>query len=406
MNFSYFRTIAKLFILNVANAGSVFLMNLVVANVLGPEKYADYAVLLSIASITAIVADFGFSIAIVRTYKNEKFDIVSLQNSYGFVALKIAVLCIVCVPISWLLRIAFPVYSSLALYGALVSGLIISSWSAIVSYYQAIEELSGLGKLYVFLAVSRVFISLLLFARVVAIASAVLMLVVGYAIPFSIALVVFLLRTKPSLVNWTLEAKNIVAKTLKYSWVIGLSAILYNLLSRMPQFSLAKHGVRNDIAMYSFALSLLSVFSMANDSIRIILLPKAASCRTESSIKEYRRKMIPNAFLSVLALSLITAVFAIFIEFIFDSRYRNALPIFIILSVGMIITIIAGQFTILIHAKGVAHYDLLVNMIRITTLFLALRELGGDLLSSAMAYSGILACGEIVSALMLRRKKL
>lgn len=116
--------------------------------------------------------------------------------------------------------------------------------------------------------------------------------------------------------------------------------------------------------------------------------------------------MIPNAFLSVLALSLITAVFAIFIEFIFDSRYRNALPIFIILSVGMIITIIAGQFTILIHAKGVAHYDLLVNMIRITTLFLALRELGGDLLSSAMAYSGILACGEIVSALMLRRKKL
>jgi O-antigen/teichoic acid export membrane protein len=183
--------------------------------------------------------------------------------------------------------------------------------------------------------------------------------------------------------------------SLNYGRWVALSGLLYALLFRLPQMFLSREAGAAETGRYSAALTFLAVFSLLNDTVRTLLLPKVTALASEESRSRFRRALRRKAPLVFGGLLAVLAVIAAVQWLLLGPAYRASLPLLLILGTVMATTLYLGLLNMMVHAYGVPSLDAGVNVARVVALGIAFALIPPTALATTVALSAVLLVGEL-----------
>ena len=151
-------------------------------------------------------------------------------------------------------------------------------------------------------------------------------------------------------------------KVVAYGWWVGAAALCFSLLTRLPQFALARHSSARMLGLYGAALSFLAAFSLINDAISSVIVPEVASLTTPDARNRFRRVLATNLpkLLGLLLLALGGCVVAQL--FLLGKAYHDSVPIFLVLGSSTIVCLCIAINNSLVHAYGRPQLLLYMNV--------------------------------------------
>ncbi len=175
---------------------------------------------------------------------------------------------------------------------------------------------------------------------------------------------------------------------------MAATAVIYALLWRLPQFVLSHRASGAEVEYYSAGITFIAVFTLMNDSLRMVLLPRVAGIRTTSGRKEFRDSMRRWARPYFLVMGAVVVVSWAVQVFLLGAAYRPGIPVFIILSLGTIATLYGGLLNSLVHSHGVPYLDTAANSVKFVALGVGLFLVPADCVSVAALFASIVMLGE------------
>jgi hypothetical protein len=158
---------------------------------------------------------------------------------------------------------------------------------------------------------------------------------------------------------------------------------------------LSREAGAAETGRYSAALTFLAVFSLLNDTIRTLLLPKVTALISEESRSRFRlalRRKAPLVFGGLLG---VLAAIAAVQWLLLGPAYRASLPLLLILGTVMAMTLYLGLLNMMVHAYGVPSLDAGVNLVRVAVLGVAFALIPPTALATTVALSAVLLVGEV-----------
>lgn len=403
-----FRNVGAVLSANVINNVAAFLITLHAAKELGPAEFGTFAVAVSVTNVLALVFDFGLSVTIVRN-----FNQLGPADGYGLsravdklkiwmgLALSLALL-----PIRN--RVAHLILpgrdAGWVVYASVVSALMLSYWTSIRALEQARNDFPRLSRLIYGNAAFRLaFYVGLRLCGALTLTTAFLSL---YALPIAgmLALMFGITSNRDSEIPRKTNTPpcKLLQSALRYSLWVAISATLYMMVSRIPQFILARSEQKGELGIFGAALTFTVGFSMLNDALRSVILPHVSSCRTIAERAQFRRRhrSIASTYFPVMFLGLAAACAVQY--WCLGPAYRKALPAFIVMGVAVILTIYIGLLNTLVHAIGKPNLDTATNVVRLAVLFVACILLPRTAMCASVAFSVVLVLGELTLCALIR----
>ena len=186
----------------------------------------------------------------------------------------------------------------------------------------------------------------------------------------------------------------ILQQVYSYGRWVATTAVIYALLWRLPQFVLSHRASGAEVGYYSAGITFIAVFTLMNDSLRMVLLPRVAGIRTTSGRKEFRDSMRRWARPYFLVMGAVVLVSWAVQVFLLGAAYRPGIPVFIILSLGTIATLYGGLLNSLVHSHGVPYLDTAANSVKFVALGVGLLLVPADCVSVAALFASIAMLGE------------
>lgn len=392
---------------NAANNVVAFVLTIHAARIFGPAQFGTLAVAMSVTSVLAMILDCGLSIVLVRelnvswtesdcsrlpalTFRIKFFILFGVAAFFYEAKDRAANLILPGQGQGWLLFVA-----------AVSSGLL-SVWMSIRALEQARKKFSRFSAYtYVYAFLRLACYAGFLLARRLTVITAIASL---YILPLTLLLLIGCLEGSiPLSIPASDDSRGLrFSRLFHYGAWVAVSSIVYMATLRAPQFVLAHEADRSQLGLFSAALTFTAALVLLNDSMRTIVLPEAISRRTGAERDSFRahHRRTATIFFAAATAGLITAVAIQY--FFLGTRYREAIPIFVIMWIAVSITIFFGLANTLIHSVGLPRYDTVVNSLRFIALLAVLAFVPHTAMAAALAFSIVLVCGELVLYLLVR----
>ncbi|WP_281416214.1 lipopolysaccharide biosynthesis protein [Deinococcus aestuarii] len=408
-------TILRLVSANVINNLVSLAVTLFAARALGPVEFGKVGLALSIVMLLPLVYDFGLSTALVKHHQKPiaairgpiEASVVPVLRVKTVLALAMVMLALVFTP--FLNSAVFPTLAgtgSLLVLSA-VSGGLLSLWATLRAAEQARQEYRAIEKNTFLYALLRGVSALVLFhfsgvtATTTLLALYVLPLalfVLGHSLlgNSAVPLGPVLLRSQPG-------EGQVLRALWRYGGWVGVSASSFVALSRLPQFVLEHRATTAEVGTYSAALTFLAAFSLLNDAVRLVMLPRASGLSTAQERARFRKQV--RGFLPRYAvlMAIATPVVAAAALVLLGEPYRASIPVLLILSITTLTGMYLGIFNTLLHAHEQPQYDAAVNIGRLVVLLALLLTVPPTPLWAAAALAVTQILGEVVLYFLVSR---
>jgi O-antigen/teichoic acid export membrane protein len=396
---------------NGFNNAASLVISIVAARVLGLVEFGKLGLAISIASTFSVVINLGLSITLVRFYPSLPDDSDRANFVGSILFWQVGLLIILglgyqCVDFL-VFRPLFPTFRSTHALAFLVvtSGCLLSIWSTVRALEQAKMDFRALNRYTFAYGLLRLTAAGILIGTHTASPSGFLLAL--YVGPLALLLALGLLSSVriADLRRMRFDPRShlrSIRLAMSYSLWVTVSAISYTVLSRLPQFALARKSSEVDLGLYSAALTFMAAFSLLNDAVRTVLLPEVVALNCRETRHAFYREMlrISPAFFLVLGSAL--SALAVIQYTLLGHAYRSSVPISLVLGVGTIIAIYIGLFNTMIHSYGCPHLDAVTNVCRVGLLSITLAAVPQlTALGAATAFAFILVLGESALALLL-----
>ena len=391
-----------------------FLMTVLAARELGPRDFGQLGIMLAVMMFASTILDCGTSVSVVRSYQ---LDQARRQSLMRVVLSWKWVLAILVTAVAWPLagpgsRLFFGgAGASAGEFAWTMAGAgLMAIWVSVRALFQAREEFVALS------VVSYLYA----FARIVALATAVHLqrmaaadyFVAIYVLPLIVLLpvasLVLMRRSRSEGDPESAPGGRIwpcIRELLQYGRWVALSAVSYAFLWRLPQFRLSHAGEQSELGYYTAGLTFIAIFSLLNDSARTVILPRVAAMRGGADRQRFRGDIRRWVAWYYLAMVLLVAVLVSVQVLVLGQQYRLGVPIFLVMSLGTVLTIHAGLLNSLIHSHGVPHLDAAANVLRVLVLGALLLLVPPKGLQVAAAFAAVVAAGEWALAVIVRRRE-
>ena len=398
-------------IANVVNNLSSFVVIVHAARRFGPEGFGKLGLVLSILMFGSMLLDCGLSISLVRNYNNTDDE----QQRAGLAAsviktklLTVLIVGLLAHPVALLLLRVFPVLrgSERLLAVGIFSAALLSLWVSVRALEQARRDFTSFARYNYFYALIRAacYAGVLLLDANSPMAVALCL----YTVPL-LMLLTYTLVVRERKVWWPFWAEAsahapALMKVVAYGWWVGAAALCFSLLTRLPQFALARHSSARMLGLYGAALSFLAAFSLINDAISSVIVPEVASLTTPDARNRFRRALTTNLpkLLGLLLLALGGCVVAQL--FLLGKAYHDSVPIFLVLGSATVVCLCIAIYNSLVHAYGRPQLLLYMNVARLGGLAAVLVTMPHPgAISVAIAFVATTLCGEFLLLLYLRR---
>ncbi len=141
----------------------------------------------------------------------------------------------------------------------------------------------------------------------------------------------------------------------KFSFWLTIWSLSAILASRVDQIMLSNLMGLEKVAVYSMAFQFVYVYSLAQQSITTVLMPKMNSLRSNVELVQFCRRALVWLIPLTIIIGILIYPSKIIIGFVFGHKYVEALPVYLVLSFSMLINFIAIPFSLLITAFNRTH---------------------------------------------------
>ncbi len=408
-------SIAVLLCANVFNNLVTFIVNVFLARTFGPENFGIFSLAVSIMMIFHLVANLGLTLTMIRFYNLYEKDVQQqklLLSSFLILRFFIISLLVgIASPCAILLIKLLKVSDSYALLFSLsiMTSGVLSLWVYLQNFMQAYKRFSRLAIYIIIYGTFRIICFTLLYFICNKQFNLIAVLGSLYSAP---ALIVACIGIIPIIINLFpsgLPAFSDIMKTIRrairYSKWVAISGISYNLVLRSIQFILAIRTSKLELGIFSAGFVFTVAFSTLNVAVRSVFFPHVTALDKTQDMKSHFKK-IKKLFPYYLIFMIISIAFLAVIQIVFlGDEYATALPVFLITSVALALTIFMGLISMLIHTLMHPEIDAFVNIGRLVTagvlVYLFAPNFGA--IGGAIAYTLPIVLGELFMVLFVRR---
>lgn len=410
------RKIKAIFVLicaNVFNNLVVFFINIVVARGFGPERFGIFALAASFMIAVQLIADLGINLTIVRFYNLYRDDLKRqnvLLQSLLILKLSVAlVLVFISFPLGIMSLRIFGVHESHATLFSLsiASAGIFGLWIYFHSFLQAHKQFKKLAVYIVLCGVVRLacfFIVYYCFATSINLPLAFSSL---YTFPLLIAVGIGLSPVMIYLFKQEIPRlpviKDNILKILSYGKWVAVSGLCHSFIYRGVQFVLAARASKFELGIFSAGFVFTLAFSPINTAVRTVFFPHVTAYNNEGMKRHLNRikKLLPY-YLAFVCLTI--CVLAVIQIAFLGKQYAMALPVFLITSFALTLTIFLGLVSMLVHTLMRPEIDAYTNVARLvlscSLAYLVTPALGA--MGGALSYALPLVLGEALMVLYVR----
>jgi O-antigen/teichoic acid export membrane protein len=412
----FLRSVSGVFGAGLVNNGVSFLMTIIAARVLGPQEFAVLGIMLAVMMFGSTVLDFGVSVSLVRLFHASEVprkQLVTVVLGWKIVVSVLAV--VLAVPVAPLGKSAFfghlPVTDGEFIWAVGGAGLL-SLWTTVRAVYQAREEFTALVTSTYWYAGLR--FAAIAGAMIFSLKSASVFVIAIYILPLLLILPVAagqqVFRASrgndEGAVGWSpRDAGGTLRRILGYGRWVALSAVSYALLWRLPQFALSHRATETEVSYYSLGITFIAFFSLMNDSMRMVLLPRVAGMQSPAQRSEFRASMRRWAFPYFVGMGVLVVVLWAVQILALGDEYRPGIPVFLLLSAGTIATLYGGLINSLVHSHGIPQLDAGMNCVKVAALALGLWLVPPSSVPVAALFAAIVAIGEWSLVLIVRTRE-
>lgn len=409
------RSIGGILIAGAVNNIAAFIMTMLVARELGPRDFGQLGVMLAVMMFAGSILDCGTSVSAVRSYKNDIGGRSTLLRTMLGWKWLLAVAVTAC---AWP---AADIGSGLFFGGngatraeftwTIAGAGLMAVWVSVRALFQAREEFVALS------VVTYIYAGM----RGIALVGAVLMqrrdaadfFVAIYVVPLLIILpaasLVLLRRSGMERTEGDGggldQACRRIGGLLGYGRWVAISSIAYASLWRLPQFRLSHAGGSEELGYYTVGLTFVAVFTLLNDSVRTVMLPRVAAMNGNEDRQNFRSAIRRWVGLYYVGMALLVAFLVMVQVLVLGEQYRLGVPIFLVLSLGVTLTLHAGLLNSLVHSHGVPHLDAGANVLKVLVLGAVFFVIPARGLEVAAAFALVMALGEWSLTLVVRRRE-
>ena len=318
---------------------------ILLARLLGPTSFAFLAISIAVITITSDLADLGVNNSLVRFIPlHIKHD---RALAYKFLKLGLEVKLIIWVLFILLGGLLLPLISTqilkrsellpflyITLFGT--GGVMLFSYA--VSAIQSLEKFWHWSSLFIVTNLVRLLVIVLL--ALVGVLSSANSLLVYSLVPFlGFGLALFFLPTKEFLS--AKRSLSVAKEFFSYGKWITVITGCFVLLSRIDIFLNVRYSSIQQTGIYSSASQLAMIMPQLIGALGVVIAPKFASFRDSRAMMGYFKK-VQVLVISIAALILLVLpIGAILLPLFLGPMYRDAFPIFAILVIASLISLIS-----------------------------------------------------------------
>lgn len=400
---------------NVFNNFVTFVVNIFLAKRFGPEIFGVFSLAVSTMMAVNFVSELGLAVGMVRFFnlyqKEERKQKLIMSSLLIFRVFIILSLTGISLPLGFLLAKLLQLGSIFQplLSLAVINGAILTLWLYLQNFFQAHREFSKLSRYIFAYAIFRISCLVLLYLIYTDLLNITAVLASLYTIPITLITLIgvipiavyFFHRGFPSFSN----ILRTIIDVLKYSKWIVVSGISYNLLLRSVQFILAIRSTKLELGIFSAGFVFTAAFSTLNMAVRTVFFPHVTAFEKIRDMRSYLMKMkkiFPYyAVLIVISVAILAIIQVVFL----GNDYATALPVFLITSIALALSIFMGLVSILLHTLMHPEVESFVNIGRliivIALVYLLAPNFGA--IGGAVSYCLPVIFGELFMVFFVRR---
>lgn len=363
--------VGLIFLANLVNNGTAFLVNILVAKYFGTEIFGLFSLVTTVAMTTLGLSEFGMNLTMVRFFKRCN------EDELGRRAVVLANLCFKMQILAVLVLGGFLFAGTLSqflangeapeiLMGvALASGGVLGLWSFTKALLQSLDRFSTIAALtFVYAALRMIF--LVGFLAMDGEEAGVGWLFAGlYLMPIGVVLILSWAGLRSLLAWGGVSGRDVwvmLTQSIGYSKWVAAAGIAYILVQKSLVFVVAASTSLHEVALLNAGLVFTAIFSLINDSAQQVLFPKIAELKGEEigRFKGKIRKILPGYYF--LSLVLLVA-FSVIMGQVLGETYRQSLPVFWISGIGSALTTGLGFYSLMLHSVNRPDALALINFV-------------------------------------------
>jgi len=309
-----------------------FIYTVVLARVLGPEKFGIFSTITALVAIIYSLGDLGISSALINFIPKLKEKKQILINTGFWFEFIVGIIILLLFGIfSWLHDLVIP--GSLS-EQVLLGGLIAFNY-LLISFAQSIFTAERKFIRYSFsqiidAGIKILIVFMLLYSSRLSISSAFLANIIS-------SLIALLITFGKELfgIKWHFE-KTIISKVFHYAKWLAVSKLFAVFITRIDIILLNLMAGSFHAGIFAAASRITLFFSLLVSSLGSVVNPRFSGFDTNIKIKKYMKKLL--VLIGAITLLMVLSAFLAkpIIEFVFGNKYMDAIPVFQALTAAII----------------------------------------------------------------------
>lgn len=288
-----FQDLNVVFLENILVRLLSFILFLILARTLGPDKYGIYSVISVSILFLVPFFDFGMENIAVRfsgVYENKKESLFGLylitKTSFAGILIFMTLLFPGVIP-----TILNKPETQNYLFIILI-GFVLGNYQGIIAaYFVSTEKFSKRAFVNVGTFLIRLISILLLIKYSVNDIKFIALLFALSSIPFIILFIKHLLKFLRAYMQFGID-KVLLAEIFNYGKWIVLMAIPHQLMTRLDFYMVSYFSSFKEMGLYNSAVSLISIFSFIPFIVATVYLPKISKYKEHAQVKQFIRRVV------------------------------------------------------------------------------------------------------------------
>lgn len=350
------RDVSLVYVGALINGVSLFSINILLGRYLDKDLFGIFALSILVLSTVAEMSDFGLNAGLLRFVpfylrSGEESKLKQLVKTiwqwriYLSLVLTVGGVVLSSVIAKYIFsRPEIASYVAVSFLG--IGGVVLLGFTS--TYLQAVSRFKYNAKLQAHKGLLRLLLVLLLvFVKVHAVLP---YLIIYIAIPWLLfAVSYFVLPKNFQAVQVEPETKKTINSQLaRFSFWLMIWSFAAIISSRIDQVMVSRLLGLEEVAVYAMAFQFIYLYLLAIQSISAVLMPRINGLQTNQEVREFISKtwrwLIPIAVVALLLLY--PSQFAI--QLILGSKYNESLPVYMILSGAMIVSLLTIPLSLII----------------------------------------------------------
>ena len=349
--------ISIVFTENILSKGFNFILIILIARTLGPEKYGVYSFVTVSILFLGTFLDFSMENSAVRfsgKYQNKREEIFGVYLIFKTATLTILFFLALLFPAAIIMLLNKPQIEKYLLI--IFIGCAVESYQYIITtYLQSLERFTARALINAGVFLARL---LSIFALLQLSVSNIRIISFFFALsglPFILLCFKYFINFSKAIFSYKISGK-LLKEILHYAKWLVLGSLAMNIMTRLDFYIIVSFLSFREAGLYNSAFQLVSPLVIISLVFGKVLLPKVSKYTESFQIKAYIRKVVKiGAAISIL-LILIVPFCKDIILFIFGGKFIEAFGVFRILLVSHIFTLWNVMLGIAFYSMGYSKY--------------------------------------------------